>query len=240
MGERVHEAFEDVVTIDLIHPPQEPAIAIGQNLAGLVPGLFVEYVAQCVVLHALSPDRVELLAAGRPRLFAAIELVVLIDREVRLGFEDHESVFEALANTRAIHLEHFVDRVERLALDHVVELVPVALEVLDVAREQVHAIAIERLDIAVEHVRGQIVVDGDVIVVRLLDELSDQLTDVLVPLFGLEQIVGDDRVVRGQRGKREGCDKQSEHSERAARLGFAQRFTPFTANTVLSGSIGLG
>ena len=58
--------------------------------------------------------------------------------------------------------------------DGVVELVAVLLEFLDVARQEVAAVAVERLDVAVEHQRGHRVVDRGLPVVGALEHAADE------------------------------------------------------------------
>ena len=189
--ERIHEGLEHVVALDLIHALQEPLVAFLQDLVGLFPRLLRQCEIQSVVLYAQTPYFVELLAGGGPGQLAAVELVFLVDIERGLGFQLGQREGQALTHPGAIDVEHLEHGVERLVTrpHEVIELISILLEILEVALQEIKAVAIERFDVTVEHARGQIVVDGQMVVVRLLDELRDELADLFVPQIRREDVI---------------------------------------------------
>ncbi len=73
-------------------------------------------------------------------------------------------------------LEAGEDRVRRLDIagaDHVVELELVGLELGDVARQEVAALAVEEIQVAVEHLLRHLLVDRGAAVVRFLQDAAD-------------------------------------------------------------------
>ena len=211
--ERVHEHFEDVVARDLLGALEHALVALLQDVARLRPGLLGEHQRQRVVLDALAPDLVQLLGRLGPRRLGAVELERLVDGEIRLGLQQLQRVRDALA---VAHLEAIEDREHRLELpgdDGVVELVAEALELGDVAGEEVAAPAVELLDEAVQHQRGDRIVDRRLAVVRALDDVADQLADAALALGRREvlRIGGRDRL--GDRRLRRTGEQTADHQQ---------------------------
>src|SRR5690606_40396062 len=89
-------------------------------------------------LDLLAPDLAHLLLGDGPRELGAIEEKLLVDREIRLRLEQLERVAHALACALPEKVEDLEDRLELAGLHAIVELVPVAAEARDVAREEIH------------------------------------------------------------------------------------------------------
>ena len=189
MGERIHEGFEHVVRLHLVDALEVALVTLAQQFLRLFPRLVGQFESQYVVFHPLAPDLVQLGLGLCPGFLGAVELVVLLDGEVRLRLELRKRKAEALTDSRLVDAEHLVHGVQRLAANDVVELVAIALEKLDIAVQQIHAIAVQRLDIAVHDARRQFVVNGDVRIVGLLYELGDQFSNALVPWVRLQPVV---------------------------------------------------
>jgi hypothetical protein len=88
--ERVHEVLEHVVARDLVRALEHALVALAQHVARVVPLLVGEPQRHDVVLDALAPELVELGARFRPRRVLAVELEVLVDREIGLVLELRE------------------------------------------------------------------------------------------------------------------------------------------------------
>jgi hypothetical protein len=104
-------------------------------------------------------------------------------------------------------------------IDHIVELVSEFPERLDVTLEQVHAIAVQRFDVILEYLRGEFVVYGGVAIVRSLDEVANELADLFVPGFRLQNLFsyirGGDCRTRLQayyQGNREQCSPETRYT----------------------------
>ena len=124
----------------------------------------------------------------------AVEIEGLVQREVGLLLQGLECKGHALA---VAGLEAVVDGergVELAGGNRVVELVAVALEFRDVAREEITPVTVERLDVSVEHQRGNRVVDRRLPVVGALEHTADQPRNLGLA-FGLPQV--------GRRGARD-------------------------------------
>ncbi len=209
--ERVHEILEDVVRGDLLAALEHALVALAQDVARFGPGLVRQHQRERVVLDALAPELVELVAARRPRRVLAVELEALLDREVGLVVEQRERVLDALA---VALLEAVVDRERRLdppGRDRIVELVAIALEVGDVAREKVAARSVERFEVAIEHQRGHRVVDRGLPVMRALEHAADETGHLAVAIRRLEL---ERRCACGRGGGRRRAEQQHAHAER--------------------------
>ena len=209
MREGVHERFEHVVALELVHPLEEPGVTLLQNLPGIFPGLVRQGQIDDVVLHPLPPERVEFGRRLRPRRVAPVELVLLVHCEVRLFVELLQCELESLPDTRPVNSEHVEYRVERLAADDVIELCPVLVEVVDVARQQIHPVVIQRIDVTVQDLRRQRVVHRYMQVVRLLYELGHEFGDLLVSGLRHQAIVAGDGRARGGGRSRQQCQQQA-------------------------------
>ena len=163
----------------------------------------------------------------------AVELERLIDGEVGLGLQQLQRVVDALAVAHLEAVEHREHRFE-LAGDHcVVQLVAEALELGDVAGEEVAAPTVQLLLEAVQHQRGHRIVDRRLAIVRALDHVADELADATLALgrgeilgIGCRDRLGDWRLRRAgeQTAHHEQC-RQTEQERRAAGAGgLAGRF----------------
>ena len=183
----------------------------------LGPGLFGEHQRHGVVLDALAPDLVQLVGRFRPRRLGAVELERLVDREVGLRLQQLQRVRDALAVAK---LEAVEDREHGLELagdDGVVELIAEALEVRDVAREEVAARAVQLLDEAIQHQRGHGIVDRRLAIVRALDHVADELADATLALGGGKILrVGSRDCLGDRRLRRAGEQAADDHECRQA------------------------
>src|SRR5690606_24238718 len=127
-------------------------------------------------LDLLAPDLAHLLLGDRPRQLGAIEAKLLVDREIRLRLEQLERIAHALSGALPEKVEDLEDRLELAGLHAIVELVAVAAEARDVAREEIHPAAVEGVEVAVEDRGGVVVVEVGTREVKFFDELGDAST----------------------------------------------------------------
>ncbi len=141
--EGIHEALEDVVVIYLVKAPEKAFVTLLQSLLRLFPGLIFDGEIQGVVLDSLAPDFVEFRRGLGPRLLGTVELVALVHGKIGFGIELLQRERQSFPDAGLVELIQVEDRIERPAAHHVVELVAVVLEELDITGQQIHAIAIE-------------------------------------------------------------------------------------------------
>ena len=154
--------------------------------------------------------------------------------KVGLDVEQRECVLYPLAVT---FLEPVVDRERRLYAtggDRVVELVAVALELGDVAREEVAARTVEGFEVAVEHQRGHGIVDRGLAIMRALEHAADETGHLAVPLCRLE-IEGRRASGRGGRGRR--AEQQRADAERDGGDEYCTRTPPTASSGFLTDAI---
>jgi hypothetical protein len=139
----VHEALEHVVGGHLVDALQHPVVALLEHLARLRPGLVGEQQRQRVVLDALAPQLVGLRLVLEPRRLGAVEGEALVDREVRLLVEVGDRLLDGRAVALLVAREDHERGLHVAAVDGLVELQAIALELGHVGREQVAVAAVE-------------------------------------------------------------------------------------------------
>src|SRR5690606_22704219 len=117
-----------------------------------------------------------------PRCLGAIELEVLVDREVRLRLEQLEGVGNTLAVALLEAIEYGEHRLEPSFYDRIIELITKAFELSDVAGKEVAARCVELLEVAIEHKRRDRIVDRRLAIMRTLDHIADELADAPMAL----------------------------------------------------------
>src|SRR5690606_32300253 len=117
--------------------------------------------------------------------------------------------------------------------DGVVELVTIAFEFGDVAREEVTSATVELFDEAVQNQRGNRIVDRRLAIVRAFDDVADQLADSALAFSGAEVLRGAGRLNRrngignrrlgsaGEQSARQQQCRQAEEQRETARCGAA-------------------
>ena len=201
--ERVHEILEHVVGGDLLAALGGALVALGQHVAGFFPGLVGEHQRDRVVLDALAPQLVELLAVLRPGRLAPVELETLVEREIGFLLQHGERVLHPLAAAQLEAVEDREGRLQPSAADRVVQLIAVALELGDVGGEEIAPRPVQRLEVAVEHQRGDGIVDRRLAVVRALEHAAHEPGDPRVAIGGRE-------IRRRGAGGRGGCLRRPE------------------------------
>ena len=152
-------------------------VAILECFGGLGPGLAGQHQPQAVALDVLAPDFVDLFIGSGPRQLAAIPLEGLVERVVGLRGEQRDGAVDALSGALAKQVENVEHGLQVAGARPVVELVAQAIEARDIARGEVHAVAVERVEILIEDRRRQRVVEARQGVVKLLDQLRDIRAD---------------------------------------------------------------
>ena len=186
VGHGVHVGFEDVVGGQLRDPLQRALVACLEHFGGFGPGLTGQHQRKRIAFDLLPPDIVHFLRGDGPAEIAAVEAIVLVDRVVGLRHQQGERLVDSLRGPLPEQVEHVEYRLELAAARAIVELVAVAAERSHVAREKVHAIAVERIEILVQNRRGQRVVELRTHIMQLFDQLGDVAANRRVLLLHLQ------------------------------------------------------
>ena len=170
---RIEEVLNDVVRVDLVHPPGHARIPGVQGFRyrfRIVPG---ELEFEDVVLDPPPPVVIEGRGAPGPGRVAAVELELLFAREVEVAGGELRGVPRPVPHAQPVAVEHLEREVEATAAQGVVDTGPVEVEIGDVAGEE-HAVArVEDLEVAVEDAGAELVVERDLAVVVTAHDLDD-------------------------------------------------------------------
>ena len=169
----VHQVLEHVLAAHLVDALEHALVALAQDVGRLRPALAGEHEREGVVLDALPPQLVHARLIGDPVRLAAVELEGLVQRPVRLGAKQRDRMVDALAVALLEAGEDHVGRIHRAGADHVVELEAVGVELVDVALQEVAALAVEELQVALVDDLGHLVIEGGAAVVLLLEDAAD-------------------------------------------------------------------
>lgn len=219
---RVHEVLEHVVARDLVDALQHALVALLEHVARVGPRLVGEHQRQRVVLDPPAPEVVLVGLRREPRRLGAVEGEVLVEREVGLGLEVGDGALDRRAVALLEAREDHERGIDVAGADRLAELEAEALELGDVGREEVAAARVERLDVAVEDLRGHLLVEHRLAVVRALDDLAHEARHLAVPLGGLKFRAGDvrrghrGRLVGGRAREQQARERQQRHDEREA------------------------
>jgi hypothetical protein len=222
MRVRIHEVLEHIVARDLVDALQYALVALLEHVARFRPGLVRQHQRQRVVLDPPPPQVVLAGLGGEPRRLGAVEGEGLVEVEVRFRVEVGD---RALDRGPVAFLEAREDHecgIDVAGADRLAELEAEPLEVGNVALQEVAAARVQRLDVAVEHLRGHLLVEHRLAVVRALDHLADQSRHLAVPLRRLQLGARDvgrryrRRAVRGRASEQQAGDGQQRQDQREA------------------------
>ncbi len=186
LGKGVHEELEHVFIVQFTDPPLLVVIALGQRLHDGLGLLVGQQQPQVIVLDPLAPQLVQFSHVGRPGLTLAVELVILVDREIERLLDADAGIVDPLLHPLGIHVEDLVGGQQIRMTQRVVHAVAVALEHLDVAGQEVNAVRVQQFQVAVENLAGKFIVQPGALVVVVGQKARRNAAGIPLIHVGLE------------------------------------------------------
>ena len=201
LGVGVEEVLDHVVGVDLAHPAGHAGITGSQRFRNRLRLMSGELELEDVVLDPSPPVVVDGHGAPRPGGTAAIELQLLVAREIEVAGGELGGEARACSHAQPVAVEDLEREVQPAAPQGVVDPGPVEVEVGDVAGEE-HAVArIQDVDIAVEDAGAELVIERDLAVVVAAHELDDGPGRTGMRGSGTDLLRRGGSLLRGARGR---------------------------------------